>query len=501
MYLPSAPTDKEKFLYENSGRKLLYTVSAASTIILVAGMILFVKSNPYFIPYTIFSVATITYLFFTYLIGLMSKDFKINKHRFLVSKHFDKSASQEIDIWLPVCGEPITVLANTWNYVKRLQETHEGRCDVYVLDDSRSEEVQKLAKMFKFFYIARADNHLKKAGNLRHAFKLTSSPYFIVFDADFVPRKDFIVNTMPYFYEDPKVGIVQTPQFFEVDEKQTFVQKWSGSVQELFYRLIQVNRDHFDGAICVGSNAVYSRKHLEKFGGTADIGYSEDVRTGFRLTAAGEKVRYIPLNLAKGLCADNWKTFFTQYYRWSMGSLSLMLAKEFWVAKITKYQRICYLTGMLYYLTTGLSVIFAPLPSIYLLIFRPDMIHWYNLIFSLPSLIVSVFFLRIWQKLPYSINVLRIRHVSSFAHLYALRDLLRDSLEEWKPTGAQLSSSRFDSFKTFYLIHTISVPLIIMTLVLVRVAEGHDPINFILLTLFTAFNVYITLPILKELDQ
>jgi cellulose synthase/poly-beta-1,6-N-acetylglucosamine synthase-like glycosyltransferase len=499
MYLPSSPDEKEKYLFLDSGRTQLYAVSAASTIILVAGMVLFIKANPYFWAYIIFSLATFIYLAFTYFIGIFGKEFNHNKHKFLLNKHFDKSATEEIDILLPVCGEPIEILANTWIHVKKLQVAHEGKCTVYVLDDKRDVKVASLADRMQFNYIARPTNELKKAGNLRYAFTRTYAPYFIVFDADFCPRKDFILNTMPYFYNDHEVGIVQTPQFFEVAENQTAIQKACASVQELFYRLIQVSRDTFDGSICVGSNAVYSRKHLEKFGGTAAIGYSEDVRTGFRLTAAGEKVRYIPINLAKGTCPENWKQFFTQYYRWSMGSLDLMLSKEFWVAPITKYQRTCYMTGMLYYLTTGLSVLFASAPSIYLLLYKPHLIHWFNLLFSLPSFFLGVFYMKLWQKLPYNLNVLRIRHVASFAHLFALKDCIFNTAEAWVPTGSANSSQRFEAFKFFYACHTLFIPSIILILITTRVVQGYDIKDFALLIFFTTFNLYIATPVIKEL--
>ena len=52
-----------------------------------------------------------------------------------------------------------------------------------------------------------------------------------------------------------------------------------------------MNRDNFDAAICVGTCGVYRRAALAPFGGTAAIGYSEDVHTGFNCTQLGYKVR------------------------------------------------------------------------------------------------------------------------------------------------------------------------------------------------------------------
>ena len=58
---------------------------------------------------------------------------------------------------------------------------------------------------------------------------------------------------------------------------------WCGAVQELFYRAVQVSRDRHDGAICVGSCAIYRRAALATNGGTVDYRAPEDVHTGFDL--------------------------------------------------------------------------------------------------------------------------------------------------------------------------------------------------------------------------
>jgi cellulose synthase/poly-beta-1,6-N-acetylglucosamine synthase-like glycosyltransferase len=504
MFLPSPPSNKEKILYVGRGRHELYLLSLFSTVLLSIGMVLFILTNPLFIPYTVFSIATLIYLFFTYLIGFLGKDFNYGIHNKLLTEYIDRSAVQEIDIFLPVCGESLSILRNTWTYVNKLREAQEGITKVYVLDDSSNKKVKELAISFDFEYIDRPIKNLKKAGNLRYAFNKTKAPYFLVLDADFCPRTDLIINMMPYFYEDSSIGIVQSPQFFSQSCKNskdlTIVQRSAGAVQELFYRLIQVNRDSFKGSICVGSCAIYSRKHLEQFGGTADIGYSEDVRTSFRLTAFGNGiVKYIPLNLAAGTCPENYKQAFTQFYRWSMGSLDLMLSKEFWQKGLTVMQRICYMSGMLYYFTTGLSVIFYFLPSVFMLIFKPTYIHWFNLLFSVPSILLSTVYMKHWNKLPYDLNVLRLRQVSFYAHLFAIKDLFLNTMEPWQPTGTNVKSDRYNSFKILFIFMTFFIPILTFSLIIYRVFTGYDIYNFILLILLTSFNFYISKPIIKSL--
>jgi cellulose synthase/poly-beta-1,6-N-acetylglucosamine synthase-like glycosyltransferase len=488
MYLPSAPTLAEKYVYEKSGRYQLYLLSTITTLVLILGMVLFVLVNPWFIPYTVFVGITAAYLFLSYGIGLLAKDFDHRKHNKLVVKWLDRASAEEVDVFLPICGEPIEVIKNTWEYVNDLRFSKEfvgGKINVHVLDDGKSPEAKALAEKFKFNYITRETNELKKAGNLRNAFKLTKAPFIVILDADFCPRKDFLIETLPYMYENENLSIVQTPQFFETkDPSLNVIERGSAQIQELFYRLIQVSRNHFGGAICVGTSALYRRSHLEPHGGTAKIGWSEDVHTAVLIMKDGHEVQYIPLVVTKGQCPDKWKQFFTQFYRWSTGSLSLMLDKSFWNSRLSLAQKLCFSTGFGFYVTTGMAAALAFVPSIYLLIFKPQYLLWFNILWSIPSLLLTNIYLRYWQKTGYSWAAVECRAVSGYAHLFALIDLLMKRTEAWVPTGGQGKSNRYELFLKLVFWHNILLFLTLVFLIDWRFKEI-EFINFIpLLTLF-----------------
>lgn len=111
------------------------------------------------------------------------------------------------------CLEPVDVLENTYKYVSQLE--YSGKLEVHVLDDGGLDTVKALAEKYGFNYICRDNRpHLRKAGNLRYAFAKTQGDVFIIYDADFCPRKDFIKETLPYMYAFPNLAILQTPQFF-----------------------------------------------------------------------------------------------------------------------------------------------------------------------------------------------------------------------------------------------------------------------------------------------
>ncbi|CAM9256681.1 unnamed protein product, partial [Choristocarpus tenellus] len=344
LILPCAPSDEEKEAYYATGRIFLVTFGIISLVALSTGMWLFVLSSVYFYWFGVPAAFFMTYLLLSYFgIAVWGKDFDPSEHGEILAKATEEAFFPTVDIFLPCCGEPLCMLENTYKYVRTLDYPHVA---VHVLDDGATEEVRHLAQLHGFNYIRRPNRPvLKKAGNLRWAFTQTTGDLIIVFDADFCPRADFLRETVPYFM-DEKIAIVQTPQFFRHQAKQTWVERGAGVTQELFYRMVQVNRNWFAASICVGTCGVYRRKALEPFGGTAAIGYSEDVHTGFNCTQLGYSVRYLPVCLAMGTCPSESRAFFVQQYRWCMGSTTLLLNKEFWHSRLTFMQKQCYLSGM-----------------------------------------------------------------------------------------------------------------------------------------------------------
>jgi cellulose synthase/poly-beta-1,6-N-acetylglucosamine synthase-like glycosyltransferase len=459
-------------------------------------MWLFVSAHPSFWWFGFFALLMTVYLGISYFIGFLGRDLDFDKHQKLI-KDFDRSCS--IDVFLPCAGEPIELLRNTYKFVSKLKWY--GKVSIYVLDDAGRAEVKTAARDAGFQYISRPDKGvLKKAGNLRHAFRLTQGEFILILDADFCPRSDFLQETVPYFYQDKSIAIVQTPQYFTLSNNQTWVEKGAAYIQELFYRLIQVNRDRFDGAICVGTCAVYRREALAPFGGTAAIGYSEDVHTGFNVMLNNWKVRYLPINLAKGICPDAMPQFFTQQYRWAMGSITLFLNKEFWLSPLTRMQKICFLSGMLYYIATALGLFLTIVPSLVLVLFAPEYVLWYNAFFSIPSFIFGLIFMAVWTTAPFGWYAPRARMITYYAHLFALVDKLRGDLMPWTPTGEKSQPvGRFYAFRSL-MFYWVSLSTILVVGASIYHSSHYPWYNFIPAVFFAAYNYWISFTVLRDQD-
>src|SRR5690606_38838782 len=139
-----------------------------------------------------------------------------------------------------------------------------GRHRTWVLDDGRSDEVREMASEEGARYVRRLSSGGAKAGNVNHALTLAKGDFFAIFDADFVPHPDFLVETLPFFV-DPKVAFVQTPQTY--GNLHTTIARGAAYMQAVFYRFIQPGRNRFTAAFCVGTQVVFRRTALDRKSG------------------------------------------------------------------------------------------------------------------------------------------------------------------------------------------------------------------------------------------
>ncbi|PIU44828.1 MAG: glycosyl transferase family 2 [Ignavibacteriales bacterium CG07_land_8_20_14_0_80_59_12] len=96
-------------------------------------------------------------------------------------------------------------------------EYPKDKLEVQVLDDSTDETAQVVAEIvnrkraegYDIKHIRRNNRAGFKAGALKYGLTFARGEYVAIFDADFVPKKEFLLRTVPYFKES-KIGMVQT---------------------------------------------------------------------------------------------------------------------------------------------------------------------------------------------------------------------------------------------------------------------------------------------------
>lgn len=304
-----------------------------------------------------------------------------------------------VDIVIPTYGEPLYIVKSTLAAALAIKYDASKK-NIYVCDDGKRLEIKQLCDEFNVNYSVRVDNTHAKSGNINNMLEKSTGELIAVFDADMIPKNNFLEKIVPYFF-DSKVGFVQTPQsFYNPDIFQKYFRKKIPCEQDFFMRDIQLKRSYIDAEIHVGTNAIFRRDALDSIGGYPTFSITEDIALGFLIQSRGYKSVFVNEPLAIGLNPTNLKDFLSQRDRWCRGNLQLLKSKNpFSMNGLRLNQKIAYLDGLfswyssilkmifiiapIFYLLTGVFFIDAPLPSL-LIMFLPYFISQY-LLFSTNS--------------------------------------------------------------------------------------------------------------------
>jgi cellulose synthase (UDP-forming) len=438
---PHPPDDDEKYSYIERNLPYLTTVILIGSACLIISQVRFETHDLALLPFIGFTAIYVIYQAISLPVNFAGRGFDLGAHQARI-RAWRPPSYPDVDIYLPICGEPIELLHNTWTAVLGLIEDYQGEAQAYVLDDGPSEEARSMAESFGFYYIHRPDWPAgKKAGNLRYAFSQTSAEYLVILDADFAPRRDFLAETLPYM-DDLGIAIVQTPQYFRISRAQTWIERSAGPIQEVFYRVVQVARNRLDAVVCCGTSAVYRRAALEPYGGPTLIPYAEDVHTGLDVRRAGWSITYLPILLSTGICPDNLDAFVRQQYRWCSGNVGIVFSWRLWSIPMRVPARLSYISGFLYYAYTALLIFFGPIIPIVMLAFLPGQIRLRNFIILLPAMLTGFVLYPLWHLSGYGPGIWPLGIARGWAHVFAIWDGARGKSMSWHPTRTPGSSLR-----------------------------------------------------------
>ena len=412
--------------------RFIYLLGLLSWFFTLIGFYFFFQLNTLYwifaIPVGVFSL----YYLFNYGINLWYQEINIYD---ILQKYSRQKEWPSVDVFLPVCGESKDVLNKTWEAVKNLDYPN---LSVYVGDDKGLKWVEKMAKEYGFNYLSRSEKgKMKKTGNLQYLFENSSSPFYIVFDADFRPHKYFIQFALPHIIEDDSIAILQTPQAFEKGKNS--IENAASDSQDDFYKIIQTARDSFGAAICVGSNAIFRRSAIEQSGIFSwltknKIDHGEDVNTGFKLMDFGYKVKYLPINIAFGESPNTISSFIKQRNRWCSSSTRMFLSGIVAKSNLTFDQKICFYTGFLYYLADTFKFVLNYMLFV-VLVNHGQNLNVLNALFFLPHILFGMVVLPILRGKKPTLAGKAIDLILVYTNTLTFINRLRGKGADWVPTG------------------------------------------------------------------
>jgi len=297
-----------------------------------------------------------------------------------------------VDVYIATYNEPLEVLEKTIIGALCLDYPN---FSVWVLDDGRRTWLKEFCEQKGVGYLIRPDNSHAKAGNINHALTKTSAEFVALFDADFIPQRNFLIRTVGFF-DDARIGIVQVPHAFynhDVIQANLALRKSLPDDQRFFFEAIMPSRDGWDAAFCCGSNSITRRSALRAIGDALPTdSITEDMLLSLKMLRQGYVTRYLCERLAFGLAPESIKAFFVQRQRWARGAMQILyLAAGPLGTRLPFIQRLLFLpTHWLSQCLMLLMSIVAPL--VFLWTGVPPLIHVTtdSVVFYLVPMVVAV---------------------------------------------------------------------------------------------------------------
>ena len=280
---------------------------------------------------------------------------------------------------------------------KYLDQHSDGQVSIVVCNDGRAAnfprwaDADMLAEELGVRCVTRLIGGGAKAGNIENArqiCQITGNALLVIFDADQVPKPDFLLKTVPPF-ADKKVGWVQTGQYYA--NLKNPVSRWADDQQSMFYNLLCPGKAALDAAFICGTNVVIRAAALDEIGGLPQDSVTEDFAASIALHPKWRSI-YLTEILATGLGPLDIPSYLKQQGRWALGTLGILrthwrdvlLPKKNGLrpGQRVQYFLACthYLCGLrdLIYLVSPVLFIFTGIPAVrtatltsYLLHFAP----------------------------------------------------------------------------------------------------------------------------------
>ena len=203
-----------------------------------------------------------------------------------------------------------------------------NRMQIQVLDDSTDfttelarAQVDKYCAMgFDICFRHRKNRRGFKAGALAAATVEAAGELIAIFDADFLPPRDWLKRVVPVF-EDPRIGFVQT-RWGHINGNQNYLTRMLALALDGHFVVEQNAR--FNGKLPMGFNGtcgMWRKQAIEEAGGWQSDTLTEDLDLSYRTQMAGWLPAYLPQAVVPGKLPWQMASFNTQQYRWAKGSI------------------------------------------------------------------------------------------------------------------------------------------------------------------------------------
>lgn len=237
----------------------------------------------------------------------------------------DPSETPFVTIQLPLYNE-LYVVERLLKNIAKIDYPRE-KLEIQVLDDSTDESVAKIKSLVNQLqttdldiqHITRKDRSGFKAGALKEGLKIAKGEFIAIFDSDFLPKKDWLLQTVPYF-KDPEIGVVQT-RWGHINRDYSLLTKIQAFALDFHFILEQTGRNfgrHFINFN--GTAGIWRKECILDAGNWSGDTLTEDLDLSYRAQLKHWKFKYLedvetPAELPVAISAAR-----SQQFRWNKGA-------------------------------------------------------------------------------------------------------------------------------------------------------------------------------------
>ena len=307
----------------------------------------------------------------------------------------------KVSVHVPCYSEPPEVVCETLRILDQLKYPN---YEVLVVDNNTTDPklwlpvrsyCQTLGEKFRFFHVENLPG--AKGGALNYALRHTheDAELIAIVDADYHAKPEFLERLVGFF-DDPKLGFVQTPHDYRGWEGNFYQQScyWD---YLLYFKIHLACVNEWMASHIAGTMCLIRREAIEKAGGWAEWSLTEDSESAIRIHALGYHSIFVQESFGHGLIPENYDRLRAQRMRWLMGPPQQL--KHHWrlywslghPSQLTPWQRIIETVHSLDGLRPLLALLTLPLTafSTISLIVNQEVItipsvFWILLLVSLP---------------------------------------------------------------------------------------------------------------------
>lgn len=201
-----------------------------------------------------------------------------------------------------------------------------GKLQIQVLDDSTDDTRELCSSIVRKYkreginieYIHRSNREGFKAGALQEGLAKATGEFIAIFDADFLPHRDFLLRTIAYLKEE-KVGVVQT-RWGHLNGDYSFITRLQAFQLNVHFTIEQSGRQSGNYFLQFnGTAGIWRRQAILDAGGWKADTLTEDLDLSYRAQLKGWKIIYCQDIISPAELPVEMNGFKSQQFRWMKG--------------------------------------------------------------------------------------------------------------------------------------------------------------------------------------